>query len=413
MNGLYVSLKGNSSAKLFCAFWMLQVFMPANAEVVSITAEFVPNGTQLTNSFEVTTPSAPSSICILCGSGSRNYLATRIGYTPPGGLLPASAGLSFKVMGEKRKVALTHETGAYTENLYVSLVSMGGRLPQSRSSSSYTGGSAYWGQSSFIAPPDNCSGHPGRFGGIGEGGVSFFLWYFQSSSPCGRINSVAIPGFQVTNTYYRYELELPKPLAMKPGVYRGRIDYTVGVGGASDIQFISGAGGTVSDDVLSINVELTVGTIFKVELPTGGNKIELAPEEGWQRWLQAARKPTRLVRNQTFDVWSNSKFSMRLECAVRVGNGCGLRKIDGAPHVVPLQVSVSLPNNYTDSGNRRVTDKVLGVDGVGEVMIPETYTERLPANLKFEVGSEAVSEMLQYPGSSYGGTVTVVWETHI
>jgi hypothetical protein len=44
---------------------------------------------------------------------------------------------------------------------------------------------------------------------------------------------------------------------------------------------------------------------------------------------------------------------------------------------------------------------------------PSSYIERQPGNLQFEVRKEAVSEMLMRLGSSYGGTVTVVWESSI
>ena len=56
----------------------------------------------------------------------------------------------------------------------------------------------------------------------------------------------------------------------------------------------------------------------------------------------------------------------------------------------------------------------LRLDGSGtEMFQPSRYVDRKPPILHFEVKAEAVGQMLEQPGSTYNGTVTVVWDSQV
>lgn len=152
---------------------------------------------------------------------------------------------------------------------------------------------------------------------------------------------------------------------------------------------------------------------LKMEVPPGGNRIQLEPQGGWQAWLQNGRKPVRLFRDQTVNLWASSRFKMTLECGDPMGNTCSVRNPAG--HQVPLDVAVTLPPGLTDSANRPVNRLPLRLDGSGtELFQPSRYVDRKPSTLHFEVKADGVSQMLeQGSGSTYSGAVTVVWDSEV
>ena len=151
---------------------------------------------------------------------------------------------------------------------------------------------------------------------------------------------------------------------------------------------------------------------LKVDIPPGGNRIELIPQGGWQAWLNHGRAPARLYRDQTFRIAASSRFKMQLECSIVMGNTCGLRNAEGDE--VPLQVAVTLPNGLVDQYGQAVNALPLRLDGVGtELFQPSRYVNDRPGSLHFEVRRGDMGEMLKRPGSTYSGVVTVVWDSQV
>jgi hypothetical protein len=170
-----------------------------------------------------------------------------------------------------------------------------------------------------------------------------------------------------------------------------------------------------SDNVIVLDFRLDVEHVLKVDIPPGGNRVELVPQGGWQAWLNQGRKPTRLFRDQTFNISASSRFKMNLECQyTQDGKTCSLREpVSG--HVVPLNVSVSLPHGLTDAGGQPVNRRQLLRDGSGtELFQPGFYVDRRPGTLHFEIPSGEVAEMI-YPGQprQYSGNVTVIWDSDV
>ncbi|WP_338508449.1 hypothetical protein VRB09_05270 [Pseudomonas poae] len=103
---------------------------------------------------------------------------------------------------------------------------------------------------------------------------------------------------------------------------------------------------------------------------------------------------------------------MTLECGAPMGNTCSVRYAAG--HQVPLDVAVTLPPGLSDAGGRLVNRLPLRLDGSGtELFQPSRYIDRKPSTLHFEVLADSVAQMLEQPGSTYNGNVTVVWDSAI
>jgi hypothetical protein len=140
----------------------------------------------------------------------------------------------------------------------------------------------------------------------------------------------------------------------------------------------------------------------------------LEPQGGWQSWLAQGRRPTRLLRDQTFNISASSRFKMTLQCQYVSGINCALLE-PTAGHPVPLEVSVTLPAGLLDAAGQPVNRRRLRRDGVGtELFQPGIYLDRKPGTLHFEVARGDVEEMLK-PGvsRSYSGNVTVIWDSEV
>ncbi|WP_259740243.1 hypothetical protein [Pseudomonas brassicacearum] len=209
---------------------------------------------------------------------------------------------------------------------------------------------------------------------------------------------------------YSYALKTPNPLSMSSGEYTGTLNYTMGPGRDFDFGDV-----VISDeDTLTFNFTLEVQHALKVEVPPGGNRVELVPQGGWQAWLNQGRKPARLFRDQTFNISASSRFKMQLECQYsQDGKTCSLHEpLSG--HFVPLNISVSLPNGLTDATGQPVNRRPLLLDGSGtELFQPGFYVERKPGTLHFEIAREKVEEMLTGVAKKYSGTVTVIWDSEV
>lgn len=238
---------------------------------------------------------------------------------------------------------------------------------------------------------------------------ALFFWIVpENAGVCNRVPTTEITSMAYSLTEYAYAIRTPNPLKMNAGQYTGTISYSVGPGGDLDFGDIM----MPNDNVLTFNFVLDVDHQLKVEVPPGGNRIQLEPQGGWQAWLQNGRKPSRLFRDQTVNLWASSQFKMTLECPEPVGNTCSVRNEAG--HQVPLDIAVSLPPGLTDAAGRPVNRLPLLLDGSGsELFQPSMFVDRKPSTLHFEVKADAVAQMLEQPGSTYSGSATVVWDSEI
>lgn len=206
---------------------------------------------------------------------------------------------------------------------------------------------------------------------------------------------------------FTYELETPDPLKMSSGHYTGSLNYAVGPYGDFDFGDVL----IPNDSMLTLNFNLDVQHTLKVDIPPGGEKVQLVPAGGWQSWLQAGRKPVRLFRDQTFNISASSRFKMFLQCSISDGRVCFMADRD-LILTAPLKVSVSLPGGLTDTSGRPVQRQELLTEGGAVIFQPGHYVDRKPGTLHFELEKP---DNFFLPGAPkhYFGSVTVIWDSEI
>lgn len=409
--------RGTGKTKLWTlALWASLTAGNAQALTEEITAVFRPDPSNPTVSkFVNTTPQSgicPGHIPVYCAANGLFTIRTtalraianapiRAFHTDP------RQGAMWKLPTEWRSVLVTHVGTGRTEYVQMRLGGFGHRwdaVPNALVFNNPANANNWW--SNWITAPSPCQGV--NYAASNRYYMVFFWLFPENSGICNRVPSEEITRLSFVHTEYAYAMKTPNPLGMAAGEYTGSIVYTVGPG--ADIDF--GDVMIPNDNILAFNFTLTVDHQLKVELPPGGNRIVLEPQGGWQAWLNGGRKPSRLFRDQTFNLWTSSAFKMTLECPEPMGNTCSVRNAAG--HQVPLDVAVSLPPGLSDASGRPVNRLPLRLDGSGtELFQPSMYLDRRPSTLHFEVKADAVEQMLEQPGSTYSGTATVVWDSEV
>jgi hypothetical protein len=238
------------------------------------------------------------------------------------------------------------------------------------------------------------------------------FWITPVEGTCTKTAAYTIPGFDYIDFGFAYALETPEPLKLSQGVYIGSVTYQIGPGRDFDMGDIMVA----SDDTLTLNFTLDVQHTLKVEIPPGGNRVELVPQGGWQAWLQRNRRPERLFRDQTFNLSASSRFKMGLDCQYGDGGNTCMLYEPNSGHAVAVDIAVTLPSGMTDATGHPVNRRRLLRDGSGtELFLPGHYIDRKPGTLHFEIARPAVEEMLGHPDTTpaktYAGNVTVIWDS--
>ena len=383
----------------------------------NITARFRPDPSNpMVNKFENTTPI--SSICAAhiparckaLGIFSLRDTTLRINSVAPiiANHEEERQGFMVKVPSAWRDLVVTHATTQETEIVQVRIAGIGGywSVPRPPGVSAWGQPGIAWSTQWRYAPsPCQSTSHLAA----GTASASYFWLTPEGAGPCSRKPSQDLLRMNVNTMEYAYELRTPNPLGMSSGQYTGSITYTMGPGGDYDFGDVM----MPSKNALTFNFTLSVEHDLKVEVPPGGNRIELVPQGGWQPWLNQGRKPARLFRDQTFNISASSRFKMQLGCERTMGDTCALRNAtDG--HAVPVDVSVSLPHGLSRMDGAPVNRQPLLLSGAGtESFQPGFYVNRRPGTLHFEVKKDYAEQMLERGGSTYSGQVTVVWDSEL
>ena len=390
----------------------LCLFTPLGlAATQDITAEFRPDPSNpMMNKFTNTTPQSgvcPGHMPARCEAlGIFSIRTWDINFVASGPIEANHAnprqGLTFKVPSDWRSFEVVSSQGD-RKTVEMRISGLGSRFNTTNPPSVYA-----WSPlpANWTHPPPPC-----QYTGMWAAGDTLRLWFWlvpEGAGACNLATPFNVPASSFSMLEYTYELRTPNPLEMEAGQYRGSISY--GVGPHKDFDF--GDLYLPNDDVLTFNFDLRVEHILKVDLPPGGNRVELLPEGGWQAWLNRGRQPSRLFRDQTLVIYASGRFNMQLECSLVIGNTCGLRNSAGGE--VPLQVGVTLPYGLQDQYGQAVNKRPLRLDGTGtELFQPAHYVNKRPASLHFAVERDDVKEMLKHPGSTYNGVVTVIWDSEV
>lgn len=406
-----------AGAGLFFSVWLSSAW----AEEVSIQASFRPDsGNPQRNQFKNDTPSSGycASYPSECRDNGMFSLRVPIQFNSSVPILAnhvdARHGAMIRVPAQWRELTVYHEATGEPEPVKVRITGVGSQYVTDDVISLVGGGNDYrvahnqlWGLSWVNAPS------PCLYSGVGGYTPQryTFFWKTPTDGACLKQAKFNVPWMRYEYLDFAYELVTPNPLGMSSGKYQGSLTYIVGPYGDFDMGDVM----LPDTSTLTLSFTLDVQHTLKVDVPPGGNRVELVPQGGWQSWLQQGRKPTRLFRDQTFAISASSRFKMSLECQYsQDGKTCAVREpVSG--HFVPLHVAISLPHGLADSGGQAVNRRRLLRDGSGtELFQPVVYVDRKPGTLHFEIPADEVAEMIHLGSQrQYAGNATVIWDSEV
>ncbi|CAG8872835.1 hypothetical protein PS726_02766 [Pseudomonas fluorescens] len=321
----------------------------------------------------------------------------------------------FSIPALWRPLTVTNRETGEMETVEVRIAGFGSRYMLSDTAVNLTGAAtaieghrALWGGPAGgwvnAAPPCTYSGV-----GLYSDNYYRFFWKTPVQGTCVKTASFPIPAMTYDYLDFSYELKTPNPLTMSSGLYTGDVSYRIGPGGDFDMGDVM----LPNDPDLTLNFVLDVQHTLKVDIPPGGEKIQMIAQGGWQNWLHSGRKPVRIFRDQTFHISASSRFKMFLDCQFGPGTSCYIN--DGNNIFVPIVVSVSLPAGLMDSSGNPVRQQLLKVgEANGVVFQPSQYVDRQNGTLHFELHKDAI-EIVLAPTTPkhYFGTVVVIWDSEV
>lgn len=398
--------------------------VPALAEVIDITASFTPDPARPhINEFENTTPDSgfcaenPFSCDLSSWGGKLFSIETGIDVNStqaiPANHKDPRQGAMFNVNAAQWRDVEVRDSRGNPSIVQVRISGIGGRYRLSErvqnligeELSAHPAHARLWDIKDWGVGPSPCGSS--RAAAWADDTDYAFLWLTPTPGVCYALTKYDIPGLAYPRLNIAYGVRTPNPLKMAPGVHTGSTTFILGPGADIDMGDVM----LPSDNILQMNFTLNVEHVLAVEIPPGGNQVQLVPQEGWQAWLQRRRQPTRLLRDQTFNIYASTPFKMQLSCTIDVGNTCGLK--DAAGNRVPVNVAVSLPHGLTRNG-QAVNRQPLRLDGQGtERFEPSRYVARKPGTLHFSVEHDDVKQMLDLGSDKFSGEVTVIWDSEV
>ncbi|MCU7962953.1 hypothetical protein L5M28_10265 [Shewanella sp. SW32] len=202
----------------------------------------------------------------------------------------------------------------------------------------------------------------------------------------------------IQRIYIGYKLQPPDPLKMENGTYKGSL--TLSLGRNKDLDF---GDATYSDSNVTIEFSLRVTHQLKVEFPAGSNKVILQPPKGWAPWMNSGKAPQNLKAELPFKLWFSAPFDVSLSYCQYQNNGqCQLKNIKNS-HKTNIEISYI---------NGEGTSILLSTSKYNFTNTDGTYIN-VARKLLFEISKTNLTEMMKYPGSTYQGDVTIMFEAKI
>ncbi|WP_337883851.1 hypothetical protein [Chromobacterium haemolyticum] len=405
-------------ASAFCVLWTSEVW----AAELNVTAEFKPSILNPgNNKFINTTPQ--SGYCVSypsqCQSSNMFSINFPVGFrfeTMQANEPDPRKTAYFKVPASSQGLMVTNESGHSTQiqfrvsgfsMRYVMPVNVTALVPGS--TSTIDAHNKLWSGGSWVNTPNGCG-----YSGVGSYGNAHYLamWKFPvNHGHCAKrpLHNLHANGMDMDTLSFAYELTTPNPLLLPAGIYSGKVNYSVGPGG--DFDF--GDKAIIADNILTLNFTLKVEHEFRIDFPPGSDRAALEPVGGWQDWLHNNRPPVALRRELAFNLASSGEFSVHLECLHEAGNQCALRR-DGDPGGLPIQVALTMPGVVARDGGAPASRTPLGVGAANKTVFESpAYSQNRASRLHFEMGRDAAAELVKYPGQTFRGDVTVVFDADI
>jgi hypothetical protein len=325
-------------------------------------------------------------------------------------LIPGDS-LALKAPANWRQLTVTNQVTRETETVEVRIIGIGSQFVLSRPAAELVGVTdileghqKLWTNSSWVYAPSPC-----RYSGIGAftPATYRFFWKTPVEATCTKFAAYRIPSMYFDTLDFAYELRTPNPLGMSSGLYTGALTYTLGPGGDFQMGAIMGP----DDGSLTLDFVLDVQHTLKVDLPPGGNKVVLEPAGGWQRWMESGHKPTRIYREQTFNISASSRFKVMMLCDAFGFNPC---KMQGGRGGAQLLVAINMPPGISGPpgwppGPVHLTNNVWR----GPFQ-PEQYVDRKPGTLLFEMDKYSIiTELQSGQAATYRAAVTIIWDSEV
>ena len=197
---------------------------------------------------------------------------------------------------------------------------------------------------------------------------------------------------------------------MGAGIYEGQIQFSVGSNGQpGDIGLGNGVSGNPPSTV-TLNFVLDVQHAFELQFPANSDKVILEPPGGWMRWLNGGPAPEKLVRDLPFRITKTGPMSVFMECEYPVGLLCGVRNPRNN-HIAALDIKMSLPGGLQLHNGQAVERHPIPTGRMQRLRV-ETATPvfNQPGALHFATAPGEAAAMVQHPGDTYRGNVTVVFD---
>ncbi len=196
---------------------------------------------------------------------------------------------------------------------------------------------------------------------------------------------------KIENVYLGFRLKTPNPLKMKNGDYTGTLDLLISPEG--DIDLGNGSYSAAH----TINFKLSVKHQIRVDFPQSSTEITLKPNDGWA----SGGRNTELSNDITYSLWASSNVNVSLRCQYKFNDACGIKNKKG--HTVGLDV-FNMENRHNKTLLKESTPLVINVTN------PVIGNEN---KILFRVSNSSVTSMLNYPGSTYSGDVTIIYDASI
>ncbi|WP_152608351.1 hypothetical protein [Aeromonas hydrophila] len=199
-----------------------------------------------------------------------------------------------------------------------------------------------------------------------------------------------------------FKITPPSPLKMSNGIYTGSIILSVGQNKDIDL-----GNGVYEDNQLIIELTLKVQHQIKVEFPPGGDKVVLQPPGGWHDWIYRgkARTPPYLIAELPYRLWSSSDFNVWMNCQYAIGEVCMLNN-------ERLGMQVRLDVIYVNKSKEEIPLKH-GVKKLFSASLRGPYFINEERSIIFKVQEPVLALMMEYPGSTYKGNVTLIYDAAI
>ncbi|MFS1162439.1 hypothetical protein [Aeromonas salmonicida] len=198
---------------------------------------------------------------------------------------------------------------------------------------------------------------------------------------------------KVRKFYIGYKLIPVNISAISNGTYKGKL--SLSVGSTRDIDFSKST--YRSPTVVELDFSLVVRNHLKVVFPPAGNKVFLQPDGGWRH----GDKTPSLSGVMPVQITSSIPYWIKLECQYlsTVDDSCQIKSDKNAS-----LVSMSI---YKKSAK-------------GNVLLSPTVKKNFEKNeplsnglFSFKINKDKVKNMMNYPGSTYKGNVTIIMDAII